>query len=151
VSYENDSLVVEGYDPDCFLDLRVCQWILVGNHAPDALGRVARGEAAMVSSAFAFLHDVSIGRSIEIDSPSGPLRLPVAAITNGQPQNAVVISRHIYRRLWNDFPVSWVHVALQNKADANLVATEIRRRLGEKYRLNVRSNLEMVRFFANQA
>ncbi|MFN8543120.1 MAG: ABC transporter permease [Candidatus Binatia bacterium] len=151
IEYANDVILVNAYDPQCFVDVRVCDWILASGGRKDALPLVAAGDAVLVTSSFAKAHGTASGDVVEIDTPAGRHRFPVAGVTNGQPPSAVLMSRDVYRRLWNDSQVSGIHVAVTPNVSSTVVADEIRRRAGPQHRILVRSSSELIQFFADQA
>lgn len=150
IEYGDGVVVLDAYDPACFSDRRVCQWPLDAGALPGALKQIERGDAVMVSSAFAHQHVTRPGDTLRVPSPHGELKLQVAAVTAGQAENAIVINRERYREAWNDPAVYLVHLALApgtSRADAE---TAIARGLGVSHRLLVRSTAELIGFFADQ-
>ena len=149
VTYGDSDMVLDAYDPSCFTDKRVCQWLLENDAMPNALQLVARGEAVLVSSSFAHAYRTRPTDVLELSTPHGPIKRPVAGVTNGQPASAVILSRVVYGDLWNDRQLSWVHVAV----DGNPIGVQqrVERTLGEKYRLRVRTSASLIEYFAEQA
>ncbi len=149
VVYENRSILLVSFDASCFLTARVCDWP-ISAEVENAMQSVGAGKAVLVSTSFAKQFGAEVGDTIRLDSPSGPLSLPIAAVTTGQPQSAVVIARELYKERWDDPLVSWVHVATRASESPTDVATLIRHRLGARYRLRVLTSAEMVDHFAAQ-
>jgi putative ABC transport system permease protein len=149
--YESGVVVLDAYDSPCFADTRVCQWPLATGALPDALARVARGDAVVVSSSFAHQHGTNPGDTIRLNSLGGPVAFVVAGITRAEPTTAVILSRDRYRDLWKDTAISWLHVVLGEGTDRATVEAAIRQRLGATHRLHVRSNAELIAYFASQA
>ncbi len=150
IRYEGDAVVLDGYDPVCFSDARICQWIVEGDSLADSARLVASGEAVFVSSSFAHRYDTRPGDVIHLDSSSGPVSFRVAGSALGQPAPALIMSRELYRKFWNDAPVSWVHVGTTAGVDPMAVKQAIEERLGRKYRLRVRSGAELMDYFRSQ-
>src|SRR5262249_50175525 len=96
------------------------------------------------------LHGTRAGTRIELTTLHGKTTLPVAGITSGVLQNAVLMSRSLYRRLWDDDLVTWVHVAVSPKHDPQKVAGVIADRLGREYRLRVLDSAAMIDYFSSQ-
>jgi putative ABC transport system permease protein len=104
----------------------------------------------MVSTTFARQFGLRLGDAVTIDSPKGPLSIPITAMTHGQPQrDLIVVAREWYEQMWDDSLVSWVHIATVG-AEPGEVARRIRRELGTKYRLRVLTSREMIDHFASQ-
>jgi putative ABC transport system permease protein len=151
VPYGSSTVLLDAYDGSCFIDTRACYWELNPGSLPNALVRVARGEAVLVSSSFSHQHGARPGDFVELEPPAGPIRLQVAGVTSGQPVSAVLMCRDYYQRLWNDALVTWVHVTLDPTAHRAEIDATIARRLGERYRIMVRSSADLVAYFAAQA
>jgi putative ABC transport system permease protein len=150
VGYGDDSILVVGFDPPCFLDHRVCDWPVDDGDAINALRAVANGNAVAVSRSFATAHRTRPGDRIELTTLNGARALTVAAITSGVSQKAVLMSRTLYRQLWNDDLVTWIHVAVTQQHDSQAVAAAIADKLGRKYRLRVLTSAAMIDYFASQ-
>jgi putative ABC transport system permease protein len=149
IRYGEGALVVTSYDPSCFLDRRVCNWP-VDEGGPDALRLVADGEAVAVSRSFANLYRTRLGDTVELPTMHGSRTFTVAAITSGQLESAVLMSRELYRHLWNDDLVTWIHVAVDTGSNTANVASTIARDLGRSHRLRVLDSQAMIEHFANQ-
>jgi putative ABC transport system permease protein len=150
IRYGDRSVVLFSYDPLCFLDRRVCNWpVDVG--APGSLEAVAAGEAVAVSRSFANLQGTLPGDRIELTTMQGRRIFPVAVITSGQPESAILMSRELYSRLWNDNLVTWIHVAVVEGHAPATVAGAIARELGRTRRLRVLDTGTMIDHWASQA
>jgi putative ABC transport system permease protein len=150
ITYGDQSITVGAYDAPCFLDRRVCDWPVDGG-APDALRAVAAGKAVAVSRSFANLYGTRAGETVDLTTLRGNRTFPVAAITSGQAESAVVMSRTLYQDLWNDGFVTWIHVAVGQGSDPQAVADAIAAGIGRTYRLRILSSPAMIDHFAGQA
>jgi len=148
-SYQGSSVVLAAFDASCFESSAVCDWAL-SNPLAGALRLVADGKAVLVSPAFSLQFGAKEGDVVRLNSSSGDVELLVAAITPGQPESAIVLSRDVYARLWDDSFVTWVHVATHKGVAPADVAQSIRDKLGGKYRLRVLTSAEMIDHFARQ-
>ena len=97
IRYGEGALVVTSYDPPCFLDRRVCNWP-VDEGGPDALRLVAEGEAVAVSRSFANLYRTRPGDTVELTTMQGSTNLHRRGDYQWLAQNAVLMSRELYRR-----------------------------------------------------
>jgi putative ABC transport system permease protein len=149
VAYKQGTVLLVSFDASCFTTPHVCNWPVVSG-VVGAMAEVASGRAVMVSASFAKQFGLSVHDTVTVDSPSGPLSMPIAAVTTGQPQAAIVVAREWYKGKWDDPLVSWAHVATGGAASPEEVAERIRRELGAKYRLRVLTSREMVDHFAGQ-
>jgi len=150
IEYAGGTTVLKSYDPACFRDERLYRWPLDRGSSPDALDLVSRGNAVLVSSAFAHQHRVQPGTQIELMSPHGALFTVVVGVTSGQPENAVIMSRDVYRNFWNDGMIYLAYLALDRSATPDHVQAMIARQLGERYRLQIRSAHDLIDYFASQ-
>jgi putative ABC transport system permease protein len=148
--YGMAAVVLKSFDAIAFSDERIYRWPLERGAVPDALAKVAAGDAIIVTTSFAHQHATSVGDRVQLRSPTGPVDFEVAAITTGQPENAVILSRDKYRAHWNDGMIYIAHVALDPGSDAAAMETTIARMLGQKYRVAVRTRDELIGYFARQ-
>lgn len=148
--YRGAEAGVDGYDRECFNDHRLCGWDLLPGALPDALTTVSDGTGAIVSASFARQFDVAPGDSIDLDSPRGPQRFDVVAISRTEPRTTAIVSRDRYRNAWNDRNATWIHISVSPAVAPSLVAARIAESLGSQYRLQIRNGPEMVAYFAQQ-
>lgn len=149
ISYQGSSVVVAAFDATCFRDASVCDWPL-DDADEGAMLQVAEGRAVMVAPSVSRQFGVKRGDTVRLSSSSGDIELPVAAVTPGQPESAIVLARDLYARLWDDRLVTWVHVTTREGVGAEAVAERIRKELSPKYRLRVFSSAQMIDHFAAQ-
>ncbi len=150
LSFRHTDVLLSSYDPIAFTDPHISQWPLAHGSRSDALGRVARGEMVLVSTAFANLFQTQVGEYITFDTPAGSRHFEVGGITSGQPEVSIILSREQYRELWNDPLVSWIYVTLTKPQDLAAVTRAITLELGERYRLQVRSISSLFAYFTQQ-
>lgn len=149
IVYRDRGIILAAFDARCFKDTVVCNWP-ISSAVEGALELVAEGTAVMVSPAVVRQLRVQEGDRIQLQSPSGTTDLLIAAVTPGQPESAIVLSRELYARLWDDHLVTWVHVRATKRMDAGALASRIRSELGSLYRLRVYSSAQMIQHFAGQ-
>jgi putative ABC transport system permease protein len=150
VAYGNDFIFLKTYDPIAFHDRRIYEWPLDGGALPGALDLVSSGQAALATAAFAYRYQTKPGDTVVVDSPSGPVPIRVAAVSQVPIENAIILSRERYRDTWNDPMVSLIHVVAAPGQDPAALGDSIRRELGTAHRLQVRSGPELIRYFADQ-
>jgi len=112
--------------------------------------RTADGEAVMASDVFTGLRGAKLGDVLEIPSPGGTLRLPVAGIVRdfSDQQGSLTISRDLFQQAWNDDRANFFRVYLQPGANEALVRQGILERFGRSQRLFVLTNGEVRQFVA---
>jgi putative ABC transport system permease protein len=112
--------------------------------------RTADGEAVLASDVFTGLRGAKLGDVLEIPSPGGTLRLPVAGIVRdfSDQQGSLTISRDLFQQAWNDDRANFFRVYLQPGANEALVRQGILERFGRSQRLFVLTNGEVRQFVA---
>ncbi|MGE5648151.1 MAG: ABC transporter permease [Acidobacteriota bacterium] len=109
--------------------------------------QAAAGKGVMISDSFAGLRGVRLGDTIELPTPGGMLRLPVAGITRdfSDDEGSVLIDRAVFRRWWNDDQVSLIRVYLEPGAGAGAVKRAILDRFASR-RLFVLTNADVRKY-----
>jgi putative ABC transport system permease protein len=105
----------------------------------------AAGEGAVVSDNFARLHGAHLGELLEIPSPGGILRLPVAGIVRdfSDQQGSVLVSRDLFWRYWHDDSVNLFRVYVKHGASSGAVRKAIIAAYGSERRLFVLTNSDI--------
>ena len=119
---------------------------LVRGDRRDLTERVPRGEGIAVSDNFARLFSKDIGDTVTLDTPSGPLSLPVLAVVldYSSDQGTIWMDRSVYVSRWKDTGVDTIDILTAPGADRAAIAAEIRSRLADKTnRLFVMTAAEM--------
>ena len=145
-------IAIEAIDPAYLRSLDGGDGVLFGDRIPDVFGRVARGEAAIVSSNFLMNFGARVGDPLVLDTPSGPLELRIGGVTAAfeSPAGTVQMSRELYRARWRDRNVSRIAVqgipGMTNAALRDAIA----RALGGAHDLRILSAREVVAYYATQ-
>jgi putative ABC transport system permease protein len=106
----------------------------------------------VVSSSFVTTTGKSVGDRLILESPSGPLELPIAGVTVDfvSPRGTIEISRALYAARWRDPSLTRIFVV----KDRTTAGAELRRRiaagLGERFALRVLSAAELLDYFRIQ-
>jgi len=89
--------------------------------------RMAEGTGVMVSGNFSELQHVSLNGVVELPTPSGILKLPVAGVVRDHSDlmGTVFIDREVYRKWWKDDTVNLARVYVRPGYDH----AEVRRRI----------------------
>jgi putative ABC transport system permease protein len=151
IQYDGATLTIDGFDPECFRDARLCEWTIEPGAMPDALERVADGQGALITGPLARQLHVRAGDELALPSPHGPQKLLVVAITRSDVASVLVMSRARYAAAWNDTMVTWLFVAAADGASVPQIQAAIARDLGRSDRLLIRTRAEFVRYLADQA
>ena len=125
---------------------RRMQMTLVAGSKQDLVVRVPRGEGVAISDNFARLFSKTVGDTVTLDTPSGPLTLPVLAIVldYSSDQGTVWMDRSVYVSHFKDEGIDTIDILTEPSADRALIAQEIRTRLsGKTDRLFIMTAAEM--------
>lgn len=108
--------------------------------------KVGRQGQCMVSENFYRRFGIGVGRMVELDSPSGTVRLPVAAVVRdySSDQGTVFIDRSTFLKHWADDRVDIYDVSVLPGVDSNQVRTAIHSRLSGKLPALVTTRKEFV-------
>jgi len=110
--------------------------------------RMAEGTALMVSGNFAELQHVSLGDIVELPTPSGILKLPVAGIIRDHSDlmGTVFIDRAVYQKWWKDDTVNLARVYVRPGFDHDEVRRRIVAALPPDQRLLVLTNADVRKY-----
>ncbi len=105
----------------------------------------AQGKGLIVSENFAERHGLSLASDLELPTPSGLLRLPVAGIVKDYSfqEGTIFIDRPVYMRNWNDDSIDMFRVYLKNGVAPDDVKRRIIERFERERHLFVLSNQEL--------
>jgi putative ABC transport system permease protein len=149
--YDGGPIGLSAYDDTYFVDRRFGEWPLQAGDA-SAWAAVARGEAVVVSTSFVTTTGKSVGDRLVLESPSGPVELPIAGVTVDfvSPRGTIEISRALYSERWRDLSLTRIFVVKQRTT----AGAELRRRIaagiGERFELRVLSAAELLEYFRDQ-
>jgi putative ABC transport system permease protein len=139
--------------PVLLLSLEVQRWSTRAGRRivegwPDMYRATAEGRAAMLSQNLATMKGIRPGDTIELPSPGGVLKLPVAGIIEdwSDQSGAIFLDRAVYRKWWNDDRVNTFRVYLRKTASVSAVRRTILERLAGNRRLFVLTNEEVRRY-----
>lgn len=107
---------------------------------------VARQGGCFVSENFCRRFNLGVGQEVELVTPTGTVRFPIAAVVRdySSDQGGVFIDRATFLRHWQDDRVDIYDVSLARGADAEQVRNLIRAKLAGKYPALVTTRQEFV-------
>jgi putative ABC transport system permease protein len=111
----------------------------------EAYDIVAKGKGIIVSDNLALLRGYKLGQLLELQTPSGTLRLPIVSIRidYSDQQGSILIDRALYRKWWNDDQINIVRVYLRKGVDREEARKRILYQVGTARRLFVLTNEEL--------
>ena len=139
-------------DPIRFRDTAFGRWPLEDGAWPDALERVARGEALLADATLVSRRGLRVGSPVRITTPSGVLELPIAGVTPTKfrsPAGDVMLSREVYERWWRDGTITQAFLVLEPGASAAEVTAAIQATLGREQRLRVLTRDQLAAWYGS--
>jgi putative ABC transport system permease protein len=117
----------------------------VEGRSAEMLRLALAGSGVIASENFTRLHGGRVGETIEIPSPSGTLRLPIAGVVRdfSDQQGSLFLSRDVFVRHWNDEGITSFGIYLRPGAAEAAVRQRILDTYGGKQRLFVLTNREV--------
>jgi putative ABC transport system permease protein len=111
---------------------------------------IRAGQGLSVSTAFADRFGLHVGDPVELNTPTGPLRLPIVGVVRDytSDRGAVVLSYRVLAEHWEETTVNRIHIVLDSGASIEAVRARIAQTLGKEYRLKILSFAEVVRYQA---
>ncbi len=105
----------------------------------------AEGKGVIASENFARLHGCKLGEMLEIATPTGVLRIPVAGIVRdfSDQQGSLLMARDVFIHYWNDDSVNVFRIYLKPGANGAEVRQKILDTYGAQQRLFVLTNQDL--------
>jgi putative ABC transport system permease protein len=140
--------------PVLLVSLEIDRWAVRARRHPvegredDMYRLAAEGRGMILSQNVATLKGIHAGQQVELDTPTGPLELPVVGIVKdwSDQSGVIFIDRSVYTRFWNDDRVNIFRVYLRKGASLGAVRQAILERLGANRRLFVLTNDDVRQF-----
>jgi putative ABC transport system permease protein len=150
--YGDGPVALDAFDARYFTTSAFGRWPLIGAADPQVWEELSAGSAVLISSSFSVNLGARVGDVLHLDTPSGPLAVPVAGITAdfASPRGTIVLSRDLYRARWNDGQVNRAFVRVSPGTDPSAVRTAIAADLGTRYGLRIISANDLMQYFAEQ-
>jgi putative ABC transport system permease protein len=144
MSYRNDHVSLVALDGAGFF-ARSTQEFVAGDRESYRRGLLELGHC-VVSDNFARRFDVTVGDLIELESPDGPVRLPIAAVVSNfvSDRGTVMIDRSVFLARWGSDRVDMFHVTLAPGADHAAARLAISGRLAAEAPAIVSTRAEIV-------
>jgi putative ABC transport system permease protein len=152
VIYRGERIAVVALTDGLFDPARYPQsWYRAGD--PAAAARAIReGHGVDVSESFADRFGKSVGSTVELDTPTGVLTVPVVGVVPDYVSNrgTILLGRRLFIDRWQDTAVNRIHVFLDPGASADTVRTAILQQFGKRYQLKVQTMDEGVAYLAGK-
>jgi putative ABC transport system permease protein len=111
----------------------------------------AEGKGLIVSHAFARIHRLRLGDTVELPSPSGVLSLPIVGIVQdySDMHGSVFIDRSVYKTWWHDDTANMARVYVKKGENLGMVRERLIAALAGNGRLLVLTNPQVHAFITN--
>ena len=111
----------------------------------EVIEKALREQGVLATESFAFWNRLEVGDTVELETPSGPVALPVIGIfyDYSTDTGALLMDRRLFARLWQDDRTESLALYLEPGADAEQVQREYLAALGGKYVLAVTPNQDL--------
>jgi putative ABC transport system permease protein len=118
---------------------------VIAGERRDMYERASRGEGVVVSDNLALMRGYRLGQMLDIATPTGMLRLPIAGIVvdYSDQQGSVLMDHSVYRKWWGDDRYNIFRIYVREGFAADEVRQRILNRFGSGRRLFVLTNEEL--------
>jgi len=125
IPFQGDTCAVIAIEMDGFL-ARTADSIQDGN-VQTARELLPQGKGVLISRNFSARWDIAPGGTVHLNSPTGPLDLPVLGLVDDyrSEKGTIFMDRALYKHFWNDDAVDFVDVSLKPGQDAMAVKRKI--------------------------
>lgn len=122
-------------------------WYREGD-AANAAELVRTGRAVNVSTNFADRFEVHAGETITLDTPTGPLTLPVAGVVPDllSDRGSVLLSRARLLEHWHESRLSRINLFLEPGASLEAVRQRVKESIGDRFRLKILSMRDVLAY-----
>jgi len=151
-SYRGARIALLALSPSMFEPERVPPgWYREGNPAR-AAASLRSGRAVDVSVSMAERYDIHAGDIIELQSPTGTMRLPVVGVVPDyvSDRGSVIMSRDVLSKYWQENGANRFLISVAPGVSIKYVREEIQGELGATYRLKTLSTKELLQYHTDQ-
>jgi putative ABC transport system permease protein len=122
-------------------------WYREGN-ASQAAEALRAGNAVNVSTVLADRYDLHVGDTIELDTPTGRLALPIVGVVPDllSDRGSVLLNRRLVVERWHEPTLTRVNLFLQPGESLDAVRERIVQRVGDTYRLKILSMRDVLAY-----
>jgi putative ABC transport system permease protein len=146
--YRGDRIAVGGMTDGFFDPTRFPPgWYREGN-ASQAAEALRAGNAVNVSTVLADRYDLHVGDTIELDTPTGRLALPIVGVVPDllSDRGSVLLNRRLVVERWHEPTLTRVNLFLQPGESLDAVRERIVQRVGDTYRLKILSMRDVLAY-----
>jgi putative ABC transport system permease protein len=125
IPFQGDTCAVIAIDMDGFL-ARTADSIEDGNRKT-ARELLPQGKGVLISRNFSARWNIVSGGTVHLDTPTGPLNLPVLGLVDDyrSEKGTIFMDRELYKHYWNDAAVDYIDISLKPGQDPTIVKRKI--------------------------
>jgi len=142
IPYNGDTAAVSASEMDSFL-ARASNAVL-GGDKKTVQDLMPQGKGVLVSKNFAARWKLRVGDRVHLDTPTGPLDLPILGMLEDyrSDKGTIFMDRALYKRYWKDDAVDFIDITLKPGQNATAVKHEIERMTAGSEHALVYTNVE---------
>lgn len=112
--FRDERISIDSLEADALAPDRRDDFVFAAGDPAAALAAVREGRGVLVSRNFAREFRTAVGDVLDVDTPHGVLRVPVAGVVVDyvSPRGSIVMARPTYERWWDDHRANRFHVFL---------------------------------------
>jgi putative ABC transport system permease protein len=117
----------------------------VAGNEDDMNRLTSSGKGLVASDSFALIHELHLGDTVDLPTPSGLLSLPIVGIIRDYTdmQGSILIDRSVYLKYWSDDTANVARVYVKKGEDGSVVRQRVVSALANHHRLLVLTNAEV--------
>lgn len=145
-SYRGTRIALVGFSEMAFEPDRAPQGWYREGEPTEAASALQANRGAAVSVSFSDRFGLHLGDQVELESPTGLVRLPIVGVVPDyvSDRGSVIVNRQLLVERWVDARANRFLMFLQPNVSLDQVREAIQDRLGERYRLKVLSLVELL-------
>jgi putative ABC transport system permease protein len=149
IPYRGDTAAVNAIEMDGFLARSLDA--IEGADPRSVRDKLTQDEGVLVSRNFATRWGTGVGARLTLESPNGPLMLPILGFLDDyrSEKGTIFMDRALYKKYWNDDAVDFVDVDLQPGVDQLAMKSEIERLTAGNFHAFVYTNAEFKRWISS--
>jgi putative ABC transport system permease protein len=149
IPYRGDTAAVIAIEMDGFLARS--QNAIEGANTSTVHDVLAQGRGVLVSRNFALRFSAGIGDRLTLESPAGPLEVPIVGFLDDyrSEKGTIFMDRALYKKYWADDAVDFVNVDLNPGVDQAAMKAQIERLTSGSFHAFVYTNAEFKRWISS--
>lgn len=125
IDYGGDTISVLAHDMNAYF--AISPDLLDTGDPQTARDMTSRGEGILVSNNFALRWNLKVGDRVTLDTPGGPLELPVVGMLDyfRSEKGTIFLDTSIYRKYWNDTDADYIFINLKPGVDKSVFKRQV--------------------------